>query len=176
MAKENEAAEGAEEGAEKPAQGGKGGKKGLIIAIAAVLVLGGGGAGAYFAFSGKKEEGKDGAKEVEQKEVLPPRYVNLDPPFVVNFEAEAAVRFLQVTIGIMTRDLHTEELLKQNDPRVRNDMLMILSGQTYAAVATTEGKEALRKKCLDAVRLITKEVGGDGSKIEALYFTSFVMQ
>lgn len=173
MAKENEAAEGAEEGAEKPA---KGGKKGLIIAIAAVLVLGGGGAGAYFAFAGKKGEGKDGAKEVEHKEVLPPRYVNLDPPFVVNFEAEAAVRFLQVTIGIMTRDLHTEELIKQNDPRVRNDMLMILSGQTYAAVATTEGKEELRKKCLEAVRLITKEVGGDGTKIEALYFTSFVMQ
>jgi len=176
MAKENVAAEAADEGAEKPAEGGKGGKKGLIIGVAALLVLGGGGFGAWKAFSGKKEEGKDAAKEAQHKEVLPPRYVNLDPPFVVNFEAEAAVRFLQVTIGIMTRDLHTEELLKQNDPRVRNDMLMILSGQNYAAVATTEGKEALRARCLEAIRAITKEVGGEGEKIEALYFTSFVMQ
>ncbi len=38
MANEKEAVEGAEEGAEAPA---KGGKKGLIIIIAAVLVLGG---------------------------------------------------------------------------------------------------------------------------------------
>jgi flagellar protein FliL len=176
MAKEKAAAaEVAEEGAEQPVEGGKGGKKGLIIAIVGVLVLGGGGFGAWKAFSGKKDDGK-AAKEAEHKEVLPPRYVNLDPPFVVNFEAEAAVRFLQVTIGVMTRDLHTEELLKQNDPRVRNDMLMILSGQNYAAVSTTVGKEELRKKCLDAIRIIAKEMGGDGTKIEALYFTSFVMQ
>ena len=41
-------------------------------------------------------------------EVLPPRYINLDPPFVVNFEADSMVRFLQVTVGIMTRDPATE--------------------------------------------------------------------
>ena len=172
MANEKEAADGAEEGAEAPA---KGGKKGLIIIIAAVLVLGGGGAGAWFAFGGKGEEGKD-AKKVEEKELLPPKYVNLDPPFVVNFEAEAAVRFLQVTIGVMTRDPLIEQLVKDNDPRVRNDMLMILSGQNYASVSTNEGKEALRTKCLDAVRAIVKDMRGDPEKIEALYFTSFVMQ
>ena len=172
MANENEPVEGAEEGAEAPAGGGK---KKLIIMIAAVLVLGGGGAGAWMAFGGKGEEGKDG-KKVEQKELLPPKYVNLDPPFVVNFEAEAAVRFLQVTIGIMTRDPHTESLIKDNDPRVRNDMLMILSGQNYGSVSTNEGKEALRTKCLEAIRTIVKDMHGEPEKIEALYFTSFVMQ
>lgn len=177
MANEKEAAaEGAEgaEGAEAPA---KGGKKGLIIAIVGALVLGGGGFGAWKAFGGKGEEGKDGKKEAKhEEELLPPKYVNLDPPFVVNFEAEAAVRFLQVTIGVMTRDPVTETLIKENDPRVRNDMLMILSGQNYASVSTTEGKEELRKKCLEAVRTIVKELHGEPAKIEALYFTSFVMQ
>jgi flagellar FliL protein len=172
MATEKEAVVGTEEGAEAPA---KGGKKGLIIIIASVLVLGGGGFGAWKAFSGKKEDGK-AAKEAEHKELLPPKYVNLDPPFVVNFEAEAAVRFLQVTIGIMTRDPHTETLVKDNDPRVRNDMLMILSGQSYAALSSNEGKEDLRKKCLEAVRAIVKDMNGEPGKIEALYFTSFVMQ
>jgi flagellar protein FliL len=108
--------------------------------------------------------------------VLPPKYVNLDPPFVVNFEAEAAVRFLQVTIGIMTRDPETEKLVKENDPRVRNDMLMILSGQSYASLSSNEGKEELRKKCLEAVRVIVKDMHGEPDKVEALYFTSFVMQ
>jgi flagellar FliL protein len=170
MANEKEPVEGAEEGAEAPA---KGGKKGLIIIIAAVLVLGGGGFGAWKAFGGKKDGDK---KEAEHKEVLPPRYINIDPPFVVNFEAEAAVRFLQVTVGIMTRDPATELLLKDNDPRVRNDMLMILSGQTYASVSTVEGKEALRQKCLEAIRAVVKDTGGDPTKVEALYFTAFVMQ
>ena len=172
MANENEPVEGAEEGAEAPAGGGK---KKLIIMIVAALVLVGGGFGAWSAFSGKPDDGK-GAKKVEQKDLLPPKYVNLDPPFVVNFEAEAAVRFLQVSIGVMTRDPKIEQLIKDNDPRVRNDMLMILSGQNYASVSTNEGKESLRTKCLEAVRTIVKDLHGEPEKIEALYFTSFVMQ
>ena len=172
MATDIEEVEGAEgEGAPQPKS-----KKGLIIAIVAVLVLGGGGAGAYFAFAGKSDEkgGKEAKTKVEEK--LPPRYVALDPPFVVNFEAESAVRFLQVTVGIMTRDPAVELMVKENDPRVRNDLLLILGGQTYASVSTTEGKEALRTRCLEAVRAIVREMGGDAPKIEALYFTSFVMQ
>jgi flagellar FliL protein len=167
MANENEEVEGAEEGAEKPK-----GKKGLIIMIAAALVLGGGGFGAWKAFSGKV----DPKKAAEKVQLQPPRYITLDPPFVVNFEAEAMVRFLQVTVGIMTRDPATETLIKDNDPRVRNDMLMILSGQNYASLSTTDGKEALRTKCLEAARAIVRELQGDPTKIEALYFTSFVMQ
>src|SRR3954471_11692632 len=171
MATDNEAVDGAEgEGVATPP---KSKKKLMILPIAAVVLIGGG-AGAFFAFGGK-EDGK--AKEkahVEEK--LPPKYIALDPPFVVNFEAESAVRFLQITVGIMTRDPAMELLVKENDPRVRNDLLLILGGQSYASVSTTEGKEALRSKCLDAVRVIVKELGGDPAKIEALYFTSFVMQ
>jgi flagellar FliL protein len=153
-------------------------RKKLIIGLAALLVIGGGGAGAYFAFGSAHDEkgGKQTKAKVEEKEKLPPRYISLDPPFVVNFEAESAVRFLQVTVGVMTRDPEMEKLVKDNDPRVRNDLLLILGGQTYASVSTTEGKEALRTRCLEATRLIVKEMGGEANKIEALYFTSFVMQ
>jgi flagellar protein FliL len=172
MATENEDLEGAEgEGTGQPK---KGGKKTLIIIIVALLVLGGGGFGAFKAFGGKPD-GK-GKEKAHAEEKLPPRYVALDPPFVVNFEAESAVRFLQVTVGIMTRDPAVETMVKENDPRVRNDLLLILGGQTYASVSTTEGKEALRTRCLESVRTIVKEMGGDAAKIEALYFTSFVMQ
>lgn len=172
MATEIEAAEGAPaEGEEAP----RSGKKGLIFIIAAVLALGGGGFAAWKLMGAKGEVGKDG-KKAEHKELLPPKYITLDPPFVVNFEAEAAVRFLQVTVGIMTRDPHTEALVRENDPRVRNDMLMILSGQNYASVSSNEGKEALRGKSLEAIRAIIKDMGGEPEKVEALYFTSFVMQ
>jgi flagellar FliL protein len=137
-----------------------------------LLLLGGGGAGAWFMFGGKP----DVDKKKEEVAKLPPRYINLDPPFVVNFESDSMVRFLQVTVDIMTRDPAVETLVKDNDPRVRNDLLMILGNQTYATVSTLEGKEELRKLCLESVRGIVTEMGGDSTKVEALYFTAFVMQ
>jgi flagellar protein FliL len=168
MATEIEAVEDAEEGAEQPARG----RKGLIIMIVATLALCGGGFGAWKAFAGKA----DPKKETAKVELLPPRYINLDPPFVVNFEADSAVRFLQVTVGVMTRDAATEQIIKNNDPRLRNDLLMILGNQSYSTVSTIEGKEALRTRCLESVRAIVKEMQGEAPKVEALYFTSFVMQ
>jgi flagellar FliL protein len=164
-------ADAVEEGTEEGAESAPGGRKRLIIIIVAALVLAGGGFGAWKAFSGKGE-----GKKAEKVQLLPPRYINLDPPFVVNFQAESAVRFLQVTVGVMTRDPATEQLIKDNDPRVRNDMLMILSGQSYETVSSAEGKEALRQRCLEAARAIVNEMQGDPVKVEALYFTSFVMQ
>ena len=149
----------------------KGGKKGLVIMLVTLLLLGGGGAGAWFMFGGKQD-----ANKKEEVAKLPPRYINLDPPFVVNFESESMVRFLQVTIDVMTRDPAVETLVKDNDPRVRNDLLMILGNQSYESVSTLEGKEALRQRCLESVRVIVREMGGDATKIEALYFTAFVMQ
>jgi flagellar protein FliL len=162
---EGEAVEGeeGEEGAPKS-------KKLLFIIIAVVLL--GGAAGAFFFLKGGD------AKEAAKKEavILPPIYVNLDPPFVVNFEAEAAVRFLQVTVSVMTREPHIEEILKKNDPRIRNDLLMLLGGQKYDTIATREGKEKLQADALEAVRAVVKSAGGEPEKIEALYFTAFVMQ
>jgi flagellar FliL protein len=162
MADENQPVEGAEP------EGGK--KKGKLIIIIAAVVLLGGGAGAWFMLGNKD------AKTEEAAELLPPRYITLDPPFVVNFEAESMVRFLQVTVGIMTREVTIETMVKANDPRVRNDLLMILSNQTYETVSTSEGKEELRKRCLETVRAIVTELKGDPAQVEALYFTSFVMQ
>ena len=94
----------------------------------------------------------------------------------MNFEAESTVRFLQITIGIMTRDREGRTVIKDNDPRIRNDLLLILGNQNYETVSKLEGKEELRRRCLEAVRTIVKESGGEAPKVEALYFTSFVMQ
>src|ERR1700753_107768 len=114
-------------------------KKLLIIGIAAFVVLAGGGAAAFMLMGNADNHSK---KEAKAKEPLaPPLYVALDPPFVVNFEGEQLVRFLQVTVQVMTRDPAAVELLKANDPVVRNDLLLLLAGQKYDVVATLPGKE-----------------------------------
>jgi flagellar FliL protein len=162
---DDEAVEGEGEGEEAPPKS----KKLLFIILAVVLLAGGG--GAYFFLAG---DHKEDPKAVVA--LAPPIYVNLDPPFVVNFEAEEMVRFLQITISVMTRDAHTEEVMKKNDPRIRNDLLMLLGNQKYASIATREGKEKLQVASLEAVRAVVKIAGGEGEKVEALYFTAFVMQ
>jgi flagellar protein FliL len=167
MADEDDFAEEGEEGAEGEAPPKS--KKLLFIILAVVLLAGGG--GAFFFLKG----GKAADAKVEAP-ILPPIYVNLDPPFVVNFEAESMVRFLQVTVSVMTRDPQAEEIVKKNDPRIRNDLLLILGNQNYESVSTLEGKEELRGRSLEAVRTVVKDSGGEPKKVEALYFTSFVMQ
>jgi flagellar FliL protein len=162
-----------DEGAEEaPAK--KGGK-GLIIAVVLLLVLGGGGFAA-FKLMGHKEDPKAKKEGAKKEQLLPAKYVTLDPPFVVNFEAESAVRFLQITVSVMTRDPEVEKLIKDNDPRIRNDLLLILGNQSYQSVSTLEGKNDLQRRCLEAVRTVVSDSGGASAKVEALYFTSFVMQ
>jgi flagellar FliL protein len=158
----------------EPAGGGK--KKLILIAAIALVVLLAGGAAAFFMMGAEDEatEAADEAAEAAPKG--PPLYVALDPPFVVNFEADSAVRFLQVTVQIMSRDPHTVELLKSSDPVIRNDLLLLLGNQKYETIASLEGKEKLRAESLETVRRIVKDGGGEPALVEAVYFTSFVMQ
>jgi flagellar FliL protein len=167
MADDEEFLEEGEEGAEGEAPPKS--KKMLFIILAAVVLAGGGGA-FFFLKGGKHADVKVVAP------ALPPIYVNLDPPFVVNFEAEAMVRFLQVTVSVMTRDAQVADELKKNDPRIRNDLLMLLGNQKYEAISTREGKLDLQSRSLETVRNVVKSAGGESEKVEALYFTAFVMQ
>ncbi len=157
-------------------------RKGLIIALAGVLVLGGGGAGAYMLLGGGKDEaeaGKETAKDQQKPaaEVKAPAiFVELDPPFVANFAPGSQARFLQVSVQLMTRDVELAKLLEHVDPILRNDLLQLFGNQRVAEVSTPEGKEALRKATLEAVRKVIAAEGGKAAALEAVYFTSFVMQ
>ncbi len=156
-------------------------KKGLLIAITSVVVLAGAGAGVWFGFMGKQadtaEKGAAGKAEAAGHAVkLPAQFVSLDPPFVVNFEAGTTARFLQVAVQLMTREPETVEFLEHNGPIIRNDLLLLFGNKTVEEVSTQEGKEALRTAALEAVRKIIASEGGKPDALEAVYFTSFVMQ
>ncbi len=167
------------EGADIPVEAKKGLSKKLLIIIAAVVVLGGGGAGAFFFTRG---HGSDKPAKVDAKAEKPVEskgpatYIPLEPPFVVNFENQEAVRFLQVSVQILTRDSRIAELLKLHEPVVRNDLLLLLSNQQYATIASREGKEKLRQQSLEAIRKIIADEGGKPNLVEQVFFTSFVMQ
>lgn len=154
----------------------------LLIFVSAVIAALCAGGGVYW-FAAKGDNGvaveqadADGNAATKKQPKGPPIYVELDPPFVVNFEARGVMRFLQVTVQVMTRDPLTSEKLKQHDPVIRNDLLLLLGSQTYDVISTREGKEQLRADALQAVRNVVDAEGGNGKLVEQLYFTSFVMQ
>jgi flagellar protein FliL len=150
-------------------------KKWLILGIVTFLALASGGAAAWYLLSQDDAHGKK-HEAAAAKALAPPLYVALDPPFVVNFEGEQLVRFLQITVQVMTRDPATVEVLKANDPVVRNDLLLLFANQKYDVVATRAGKEKLRADALTAIRHVVESGGGKADRVEQVYFTSFVMQ
>ncbi len=156
-------------------------KKFVIIIAAALLVLIGGGAAATLFLTsddgdsaasadggsdGKTARGEDAARK-------PAVYHALDPAFVVSLEGRPQT--LQVSMQVMTRDAELVEFLQQNDPLIRDRMLSLLMEQDGNKLKTRAGKKALQSKLQKEIRKIAQKQGVQG-EVEALYFTSFVMQ
>jgi flagellar FliL protein len=159
--------------AEAPAPA-PGKSKMLVIVLCSILAAGAAGGGVYFMTAKKGGEEQAAAPAAAVK--TPAIYSKFDPPFVVNFENKGMMRFLQVSIEVMTRDPATAELIKEHDPKLRNDLLMLLGGQTFETLSSREGKEQLRTQALKAVADVIAAEGGKAGSVEQLYFTSFVMQ
>jgi flagellar FliL protein len=161
-------------------------KKLVIIIAAAVLLLALGGAVAWWLFSGDEESGaaeepaaeaaaEQSEEQPAESEQLPPIYHSLDPVFVVNLPPGGDAKMLQVGVDVLVRSEKLEEFLKHNDPMIRNQLLNLFSSQNSIQLRSRAGKEQLQAKVLAELRKIVKSQGGTG-EVEAVYFTSFVMQ
>ncbi len=102
-------------------------------------------------------------------------YMDFEQPFVVNFQDEGQLRYLQITISVMTKNPKVVEEMKRHMPLIRNNLVMLFSGQTREGIISREGKEKIRKDAEAEVQKILKEQTGNPG-VKALYFTSFVMQ
>jgi flagellar protein FliL len=119
--------------------------------------------------------GADGKPVEEKAPKAPPIYLAMDPPLVASFQEEGNIRFLQVTVEVMARDEKIIAEVKNHMPVIRNNLLMMMGGQSLQALTTRDQKEALRQTSLKEVQRILKEnTGAPG--VEDLYFTSFVVQ
>jgi flagellar FliL protein len=150
------------------------GKKPLLMMIGGAVALVAAAVGStMYLLGGKAEAPAKHAKAaaVEAK----PIYTPLDPPFVVNFEDEGTIRFLQVSVEVSSRDPKVAEAIKLHMPAIRDQLIMLFSGVDYATLSSREGKDGLRAKALDTVKGILKAQGAP-RKIDGLYFTNFVMQ
>lgn len=125
--------------------------------------------------------GEDG-KPVPEAPTGPPLYLPMDPPLVVSLEDQGSIRFLQVTVELMSRDQHVIDALKNHMPVIRNNLLMLLGGQPIPSLTNREEKEKIREAALAEVQEILKKNPMPKADpehpgvVEDLYFTSFVVQ
>lgn len=105
----------------------------------------------------------------------PAIYFALEPSFVVNLIDTDAVRYLQADVQLMTRDEATAKALELHAPAVRNRLLLLFGQHSASQLALRSAKERLQEKSRDEVRALLKAEGAP-SKVDAVYFTSFVTQ
>jgi flagellar FliL protein len=147
---------------------------GMVIALLAVVVLVGAGCAGWFFFLRAPADRATELAAVEQVHVEP-IYYTLADNLVVNFRSPGGTRFLQVGINLMTYDKEGAHKLEKHAPVLRSNLILLLSDQSQETLLSRDGKEALRAEALAEVRRAMTELDGH-PVVEALYFTSFVMQ
>lgn len=151
---------------------------GLIVGATLFAVNGMPGGGKSESQGGSEKQaskGSDQSSKGEGEGEGKAQYFAFDTPFVVNFEDQASLRFLQIGLELMVKNPETIEALKDNMPVIKNTLILLFSSQDYQSISTREGKERIRAQTLSEIQKILKEKTGDPG-VEAVYFTSFVMQ
>ncbi|NGP52526.1 flagellar basal body-associated FliL family protein [Thioalkalivibrio sp. XN8] len=172
----NPEAEGLEQRAEAAAGGGRKRGKGRLVII--VVLLAALAAGGYFArqvFFADDPAADATAAEEQAGSRSNAQYLALDPPLVVNFAAGGKLRYLQVSVEVMSRDGAAIETVQRHTPAVRNALIALFSERDYEALLTRDGKEALRQEALEVIRQELTLLTGE-PQAEDVYFSSFVMQ
>lgn len=149
------------------------------VSVGATLLLTGGLSGG---------DGEAAATEEKSAQKAPPKagkpkanrggeviYFSLEPAFVVNFTDKSGIRYLQVNLEAMTHDAGTVDDINKHMPAIRNSIVLLLSGQTSESIGTREGKQKIRADVLREIQKVLKERTGK-AEVEAVYFTSFVVQ
>jgi flagellar FliL protein len=128
----------------------------------------------WFFIGGDEESMDEMAAEVVE-ERRPALYHPLNPVFVVNLPPGGKAKMLQIGVQVMARDPALIAFIKHNDPMVRHNLLSLFGNQQDAVLRDRKGKEKLQVDVFKTINQILKDQKGPG-EIEAVFFTSFVMQ
>lgn len=161
-------------------------KKKIIIALLAVLIIVPG-ALYYMGYipigGGGGDHGEGGEEEVAVEydshgnpiPVGEALYFPLNPPFVVNFTHLGILRYLQISLEVMYKEQEFIDRIEMNMPAIRNELIMLLSNQSYDRLSSLDGKQEIRHEISVAINdIILHEE--DPTDLGEIYITNFVMQ
>lgn len=104
-------------------------------------------------------------------------YYAIEEPFTINFlnQSNQKARYLQIKVTLMAHNQEIIDSATLNLPMLQDALRTLFSAQTSETVNTVEGRERLQTASLDTVKTILREETGK-DKLDAVYFTSFVLQ
>ncbi len=101
-------------------------------------------------------------------------YIPVEQPFTANLADGSG--FIQIGISLATYyDGKVVANVKRQDVPIRSAVLMILSEQDPAVLATAQGKQLLQRELARAINSVLREKEGFGG-IDNVYFNSLVIQ
>jgi flagellar FliL protein len=163
--------------------------KTIVIIVAILLILGAGGGGAYWwlflrvppspgggsVASSQSESSAQTSREssprVERVSELPRTAGKVLPlpQFVVNLSDPAGKRLLKLGMEVEANGDISREL-QANDAKIRDAVITLLAGKSYADVQSPEGKVLIRAEVAARLNLIL-----GSPRIVRVYFTEFVV-
>lgn len=155
----------------------KGGNKTKLLIIAIGVMLLGVIALIVVIFTGNDDETNVQKAHIESVKQAP-IYYSVNDPFIVNFseQSNGAVRYMQVKMKVMAREQHVIDALTFHLPAIQHELLMLFYSQNYDELQTSEGTKALQQMCLETINRVLKSETSMENELEAVYFTSFIMQ
>lgn len=155
----------------------KAGKSKLIIIIAILaLVLIGGGVGAWMFLKPKPaaEGGKDAGGEEEKKKEAekPPVFQELEQ-FTVNLKDQGV--HLQVSISLKVKDEKMQEEVKAHMPEIKDIIINLLSSKASGEISDVASQQKLKDDIQVAVnRILGAKKPEDG--VSKVLFTQFIIE
>jgi flagellar FliL protein len=155
----------------------------LIVIVLLVVILVIGAAGAFLMMSRHSADDADEEEEVVEtvkpkKRVkgAPPVYVALDA-FTVNLVPENGDQFVQVVLSVEVDDAESGEKIKAYTPKIRNNVMLLLSSKKASELLTKDGKEKLAGEIRDQMnQVLDPGAKGNDVPVREVLFTSFIIQ
>ena len=145
-------------------------KRTLVVAIGAIVLLGAGAGGTYFAIS------KFGSHAPAKAAPLPPPVFFPLESLTVNLQSDdGAMHYLRTGLTLKLRDEKTQAKLTERMPEIRSRVLLLLSAKRPEDLATVEGKRTLASDLRAAIET-TASSAEEPVHVDEVLFTEFVVQ
>ena len=151
-------------------------KKKLLLGIIILVILAVAGLAAAYLLSGDYNDAE--STETAEAPKAAPIYYDVKDPFIVNFgkQSNDAVRYLQVKMKVMARNQQAIDDFVAHEPAIIHELLLLFFSQNYDDLNTSEGTRALQQATLETINQQLATLADNQQGLEAVYFTSLVMQ
>lgn len=141
-----------------------------IISAGIALILGVGLAGwNIFLHKGGDAGNVDAIVEHEKKDT--PGHIVTMEPFVINLADPNEIIYLKVAVNLEVESESMTSEIQKRMPQIRDAILMLLTSKTADDVKNTGGKLKLQDEMVERINHFLHT-----GKVNAVYFTEFVMQ